>query len=496
MLTPPENGEELLRDRILQQEYPFDEQAWDDMEALLDDRNVVANPVSDTWPTPGGSLYKSLALLLIGTAFSLLWFGSKSQSNAATPATGQANSTIPANSTKAGNNIIPPIPESNTPPVQTSSTEAATILDNQYYKPAVNAQNAGQKLNPENRVLPSTHSLQRLMEKGAAPASRPKLPELLPASEQMPQARASEVENEINGIRYSIQNAANQELKTPVNIAEIHAPNTSNSNITADQDASSSIPTKPTPRYHNPVLTPLAIRLQAIQPYPAPEIALKDHPVIPTTPTLIKPNKVHKYQYHVLAGASLAAVDLNELQLRLAPHIGVGVSRVLAPGYRIQAELTGKIIKGYEFQSVLTDTLLLANGVGFRSLNFSGNTLQYLEMPILIKRQSPAHRFNWFAGIRPSVNWSKGASVSAQTYGYFQNALADIDKVPENAELRRGLRRFDLGLVLGVECSISRNLSMNLRFNQGLFDLTHDNFFQARENTLNTDAQLSVQMSF
>ena len=486
MLTPPDNGEELLRERILNQEYAFDEQAWDKMAALLEDRapHAIANPASDTQAKPGSSLYKTLVLLLIGSAFSLLWFGSKSQSNAATlplnegfaPANPNAPNTIPTTNT-------------NSPTPAVSHPKAYPTPQNTTAKPAANLPSAGQKQYRED--LPATETApqpaQRLYPKGA---NRPGELKLAPQPTPVSAPQANAVKTDLDQQVQTAIAANTTPATTPVEPAR--------DNSTSDIQA-------PAPHSEIPQSIPAALRARQIELIQSPLAALTPHEtslnlqqvnVAPPAATPVKIQKKHNLQYHVLAGASLAAVDFNELQLRWAPHIGIGVSRTLIPGYRIQAELTGKIIKGYDFQSVLTDTILLANGVGFRSLNFSGNTLQYIEMPILIKRQSAEHRFNWFAGIRPSVNWSKGASVNSQTYGYFQAALADFNKVPENAELRRGLRRFDLGMVLGVECRITRNLSMNLRFNQGLFDLTHDNFFQVRENTLNTDAQLSVQMSF
>jgi hypothetical protein len=465
MLTPPDNGEELLRERILQQEYAFDEQAC------------------DTHPRPGGSLYKTLLLLLIGSAFSLLWFGSKSQSNAAT---------LPVNAHFVPASTNTPITNqtensSTRVPAATAQPNVAPAPLSTTTKPAANLHSAGQKQYRENPTAdePAPQPARRLYQKGATtPRELKSAPQLPDAT--TPQANVEKI------------NPADKQPETAIAASTTPAPvEPANNNSTNKVSATTS------PEI--PQSTPTAWRARQVEPIPAPiaaltnqstPLTLQQFELAPPAALPIKIQKQRKLQYHVLAGASLAAVDLNELQLRWAPHIGIGVSRTLIPGYRIQAELTGKIIKGYDFQSVLTDTLLLANGVGFRSLNFSGNTLQFLEMPILIKRQSPEHRFNWFAGIRPSVNWSKGASVSAQTYGYFQNAIADINKVPENAELRGGLRRFDLGMVLGMECRITPRLSMNLRLNQGLFDLTHDNFFQARENTLNTDAQLSVQMSF
>lgn len=484
MLTPPDNGEELLRERILQQEYAFDEQAWDKMAALLEEQapNIIANPASDTQPSPGGSLYKTLLLLLIGSAFSLLWFGSKSQSNAATlPANGHFapvnTNTSPANLTENTSAQAPATAQPDPTPTPRQTTA----------KPAANLPSAGQKQYRENPPAAESapQPAQRLYQKGA------NTPRELNSAPQLPDATTPQANVEKT-------NPADKQPETAIAANAAPAPAEAAKNNSASQ-----LPTATSPE--TPQRTSAAQRALQVQPIPLPLAALTYHSaplnlqqfeLAPPAALPIKVQKQRRLQYHVLAGASLAAVDFNELQLRWAPHIGIGVSRTLIPGYRIQAELTGKIIKGYDFQSVLTDTLLLANGVGFRSLNFSGNTLQFLEMPILIKRQSPEHRFNWFAGIRPSVNWSKGASVSAQTYGYFQHAIADINKVPANAELRGGLRRFDLGMVLGVECRITPRLSMNLRFNQGLFDLTHDNFFQARENTLNTDAQLSVQMSF
>ena len=62
--------------------------------------------------------------------------------------------------------------------------------------------------------------------------------------------------------------------------------------------------------------------------------------------------------------------------------------------------------------------------------------------------------------------------------------------------VRQGVRNFDLALTWGAELQLGRKISLDVRANQGLLDLTHDDFFHNTETDATKDVQVSLRYYF
>lgn len=115
-----------------------------------------------------------------------------------------------------------------------------------------------------------------------------------------------------------------------------------------------------------------------------------------------------------------------------------------------------------------------------------------LELPFLLKWQS-GQRHSWLLGVRPSLNavkvYDQMSSVSVSGTNISVNEFNDLD-------YRQAIRRFDAGISLGHEFRLGPAFSLSLRYTQGLFDMTHDNFFKNTKTYTNSDVQASVRVHF
>ena len=77
--------------------------------------------------------------------------------------------------------------------------------------------------------------------------------------------------------------------------------------------------------------------------------------------------------------------------------------------------------------------------------------------------------------------------------------LASADNMTYTVERNKqsqsspAILRWDAGLILGVDYQLGPALSMDLRYVQGLYDLTYDAYFIEDGNYLNSSLQLSVK---
>ncbi|HAD13536.1 MAG TPA: hypothetical protein DCF33_14005, partial [Saprospirales bacterium] len=76
-----------------------------------------------------------------------------------------------------------------------------------------------------------------------------------------------------------------------------------------------------------------------------------------------------------------------------------------------------------------------------------------------------------------------------------QPAAYNIDATREYPS-QSGIRYFDMGLVLGWEYRFHKHWALDLRYNQGLLDLTFDQFYRDQSTHLNSDVQLSLRYVF
>ncbi len=196
----------------------------------------------------------------------------------------------------------------------------------------------------------------------------------------------------------------------------------------------------------------------------------------------------------VLAGAHLSIMDQQDFRTAPGPVLGLYFYRDLSTSTTIQIELHGKIVPKQNLKAEFIDTLVTPGGIGTSRVELLARTIRYLEIPVLVRlRRDRSAHWTFFTGIRPSWNHIKdvtGSSYSTTSHsGVTANDYKDLN-------IRQGIHRFGLGLTAGCAYALSRHLRLDLRYTQGLFDLTADNFFKNNSNTLNSDLQLTLRANF
>lgn len=182
-------------------------------------------------------------------------------------------------------------------------------------------------------------------------------------------------------------------------------------------------------------------------------------------------------------GLNANTVDNRPLRWSVLPHLGYFTNYRLGRGFSVQTELVAKFVTGYRLRGKVQ--YIVPGGSLERILDY--NNLLFLELPLLVKHNATPNTA-WLLGIKPSWNW-----VVAP---YGSSSLSGLD--PPNLDFSDhvGLRRFDLGITAGWEWRLGRRWALDIRYNQGLYDLSFDNFFKNRDIHLNSDLQVSLRHYF
>lgn len=88
--------------------------------------------------------------------------------------------------------------------------------------------------------------------------------------------------------------------------------------------------------------------------------------------------------------------------------------------------------------------------------------------------------------IRNAFRSSNNESRAAADLAYTAESSAQANRSPD-------VLRWDAGLILGVDYQLHPALSVDLRYVQGLYDLTNDAFFMEEDDYLNSSVQLSIK---
>jgi hypothetical protein len=138
------------------------------------------------------------------------------------------------------------------------------------------------------------------------------------------------------------------------------------------------------------------------------------------------------------------------------------------------------------------DTVVQPVGISISQASFDVRSLVFWELPVLLQwRPHRDARHAWLAGVRPSLNHRSGGQ-SSRSSSSINGVATDLSGL----NIRQGMRGFDMGLLVGWRYALTERLSLDVRYNQGLLDLTADNFFKNKTNTLNSDLQLTLRARF
>jgi hypothetical protein len=127
---------------------------------------------------------------------------------------------------------------------------------------------------------------------------------------------------------------------------------------------------------------------------------------------------------------------------------------------------------------------------GSQKIDLTFNNVFFVETPLVYKKTfSTDKRHSWLAGVRPALvfpvfNWG--------SYSTFSSGNTDLS-AGNVIQLHDGVRLFDLGITAGWQWRFNDRWALDVRYTQGLLDLTHDNFFNNTNTVLNSDFQFTLK---
>jgi hypothetical protein len=498
------NDEQKMRDKMLRHEFPFDEKAWESMEILLDqDRQTgPPPPLPDSKPGPGKW---GLAVVLVVALFAglAIWWpttkttpGLNAAAEEDAAKSDQRTSDVPATIWKEGapadetmdtteqrKNEQGRVSTQNQQNQEYSLSENRPVAGSRGQQTAIigtekmpNASAALQDDTPEKGRARRTNQL--LRRQGPDPGKtkiRETTPETAPSTQSLAQ-QGGGLDSGSKGI------GEQQEVSFPVltgmeaNVGGApgsEAGTTKGSGASSDPQSGENQNPLPVGAEAGSVLASIpALPIFAL-PLPCPADSLI-RPV--PDPARVK----SRWERSWIFGAGANTVDYNPLRLNVLPHFGYLLRYRLHPKTALQAELVLKPVSDYGWRAEFLDIV----PTGSSQVILENNNLLFFEVPIVVQhRYAPDQA--WLVGLKPSWN------VSVFPYGSF--SVTNFNAPSRNYTAHSGIRSFDLGLVLGWEWRISRRWALDVRYNQGLFDLTIDNFYKSRDIHLNSDLQVSLR---
>lgn len=423
------NDEQKMRDTMLRHEFPFDEQAWKAMQALLrqNEQPPVPGPAS---ARTGNRLKKGkwllLLLLLLGGALgAVVWWQPLPRRGGGLPSTS-------SNDLDAGN---PRSPARNKPGIKAEGIQPVDA-DNLYTTSA--------RFNPSPKGEGGFPPL-RAMTPGSETSSLQPNDGPLPSSKNKPDA---------TNTGFPTQNNPDTREQAPFPMGGEPVPY-------VGREAGGG-----------------AVGLLPVVPW-------QFLPLPPVADSLIRPVQEQRrppsrWQRAWVLGLSANTVDYAPLRVRPLPHIGQLLRYRINPRTSLQGELTLKMVSGYGLRAEFMDVV----PTGSSQVILENNNLLYLELPIAVHRQYAPDKA-WLLGLKPSWN--------ATIFPRGSVSSANFNAPRRDYRTREGIRIFDLGLTLGWEWRYHPRWALDVRYNQGLFDLTVDSFFKNKDYHLNSDLQISLR---
>lgn len=463
--------EKRLKDKILAHRVPFEEQAWDAMDALLDGDAGKKAPAEPPAPqeTPTRSFKYRRFFILIFLFSAVAVFSAKLGLNMLENAKLKTTTSKPSNkveNVEKNDAVTSGLTSTTTDGKNTvenpNSTTPTTLVENTLNKSTTTAATSqnGQKTNlPEsNRGKSSSTNRKRTTNPDQGWAYGP--------AKQTTSATGFSA-----GQSLSVANNAPADTNDGVPSLP--------PNQTVDANKTSALTDNSTTLAQSKALDNLAYL-----PLLPPDLLTitRDLPGAETIP--VKNKTRRNVQRGWILGGNLGFVDYQPFRLSLMPVVGYHVSFPVQKGF-VQ---TGVQVTGATGYNQKTEFIYSAPG-GSLDIDVSLKNLMFIEVPLVYQRAFTGNKRQfWLAGIRTAV------VVPVNNYVSNAGSTNSNDLFPyANIDLYDGIRWFDLGLTVGWQWRFSERWAMDVRYTQGLMDLTHDNFFRNTETTLNSDFQLTFR---
>ncbi len=438
------NDEQKLRDKILQHAFPFDEKAWEAMQRLLDNDRRPAPPIpppseTETRPGPAGvrKWWPLLLLLLLAVCILALWQNNRRENFSDQGATSYnaENRHAQSDSVRMAGPLL-------------AVTHQASLENQQPLPGKTHATGAHEQMQRRHNLPTGTSRSPMVSADYAHSHSTAIVPAAKGISDPTPAfdplADASRVDP---GAAVPMHDSSSL-------LSQTGEPDSTQAWIISPLDT----------------LPLVDIRLAA-------ESLLPDS-IIRPAPLYTNPHPGWEHAW--IFGVNANAVDHDPLRISVLPHIGYLWRYRLTPRTAAQGEIILKYVTGYDWRAEFYDAV----PGGSAQLILENNNLLFIELPLTIQRQVSAGH-TWMAGLKPALVFPMFPSGS--------NSSSNFGAPRRNYTMRDGVRYFDLGLVLGWEYRFGRRWALDVRYNQGIFDLTIDNFFRSTETHLNSDLQVSLR---
>jgi len=465
MLT---NQEQNMREEMLRHEFPFDPKAWEAMEQLLDEKRDPVPPAApavspgEAQPGPGsGRIWLLLLVALLGACLTTLILTYQTRQEALSGKTEALDVSfslenqgrnIPNAANESSTRVTADIPDYSKQRINkpTGQTAPGALPGSGNRQPI-------QAINPTagQPIKQSIYPYATMVTPGAAGLPSEGMIGRAPGSETIPPVPkiATTETRDLPGILPGADNSKSAGAN------EYAGPETALAPAPSD-GAPERLPVLPM----NPLGMP-ARSDSIIRPVP------------------FAPAETTRWEGGWLFGAGLHSVDYRPLRLRVAPHLGYFIRRRITPRTALQGELALKFVPGYNWRAEFYDVV----PGGSSQVILETDRLLYIELPLLIQRSwSPGHA--WLLGLKPAL------TLPISPFGSFSSVNSGAPN--RDYSMHEGFRYIDLGLVLGWEYRFGRRWALDIRYNQGLFDLTADNFYRRREMHLNSDLQVSLRYFF
>ena len=196
------------------------------------------------------------------------------------------------------------------------------------------------------------------------------------------------------------------------------------------------------------------------------------------------------FEWGLLVGGQVNLPNLQTLQQGSGIHLGVFGSFRWRERIYVQVEPQVKYGPGRSATALFEDYIVTPLTFGYTYTNTQLRGLTSLELPILLKYVPRAQgRSAWLVGVRPAAIFYNAYTDS----GSFTAGAVGLNDFKE-LDYRQALQREDVGFSIGHEYALSNTLRLSVRYTQGIFDLTHDNYFKDDDTYTNSDLQLSLRL--
>lgn len=198
------------------------------------------------------------------------------------------------------------------------------------------------------------------------------------------------------------------------------------------------------------------------------------------------------FEWGMLVGSQLNLPNFKQGQMGSGIHFGLFGAYKIRERLWVQVEPQVKYGPARSTPASFEDYIVTPVTYGKANNVVQIKGLTCLELPVLLKFvPNENSRGAWLLGVRPSANFFK----VNEDDGYVTAGAVGLNTF-DALDTRKAVQKEDIGFSIGHEYALSRSARFSIRYTQGLFDLTYDNFFGNSDTYTNSDLQASLRLLF